>query len=420
MRRSTSAVSAILLSLALLAAPVSADEPPPPEEEELPADYFDVAPDTSETLYGWLGPDEELPPPPEMHGVLEEDDYLNPIVCEWPDEDEEALPDEYGVQFTRFVDDDSPFGWVYVKLDIYYPDDFNTELDYPAMIMIHGGGWGTGCRRNVQNLANMATAEGYIVFAIDHRMGCDEGDTTYDEQIRVLCDQPAPAAVTDSLAAVEFVRDPPGWYGGGDWEDSFNGDIAALGFSSGGNLAFMLGVLGPSNVDTDVQVVGGYSGTTEVGLLAEENPEEDRYLDPCDEAWGQKQAACRAARELYVGGCELFPVPEGGEGSEDEDYQDCLAIADDASPWSVIEEDTPAEIAPVYIANATDELTPYQEALDYELQLEDESVTVHLCTIGGVDQHRHATGLDDKQCYLEGVTTWVSTMDFFDDWVTIP
>jgi acetyl esterase/lipase len=172
------------------------------------------------------------------------------------------------------------------------------------MIMIHGGGWRSGCRKNVQSLADMARDAGYIVFSIDYRMSCEETDPPFSDNVEKMCDHYAPHALADIQAAVPFFRaetTPSFSNGEGEWIKHLNEaeDMTALGFSSGGNLAFMLGVLGDTASDTDLQVVGGFSGPTEIGLL--DNGGASRVDDPCDGAWSQKQAACRGARNDYVG-----------------------------------------------------------------------------------------------------------------------
>ncbi len=63
-------------------------------------------------------------------------------------------------------------GIVYAKLDkrelhvdIYRPDDKET---YPALIMVHGGGWNSGDRSMEVPMAQMIASKGYVTIPVEY------------------------------------------------------------------------------------------------------------------------------------------------------------------------------------------------------------------------------------------------------------
>lgn len=104
-------------------------------------------------------------------------------------------------------------------LDLYRPQNITGPL--PVIIWIHGGGWDSGSK--VHCPAAPVAADGYAIASIDHR------------STRVA---PFPAQIEDCKAAVRWLRAHASQY-------HLDPDhIGAWGFSSGGNLAALLGTTG--------------------------------------------------------------------------------------------------------------------------------------------------------------------------------
>ena len=90
----------------------------------------------------------------------------------------------------------------------------------PGIIMIHGGGWRSGNKNQMQVLAQEITAKGYSCFAIEYRLSLE---AKY------------PQAIYDVKNAIKFIKDNA---------KRFRVDpdkIAVLGCSSGGQMAALIG-----------------------------------------------------------------------------------------------------------------------------------------------------------------------------------
>lgn len=90
----------------------------------------------------------------------------------------------------------------------------------PAVIMIHGGGWRSGNKNQMQFLGKEIAAKGYSCFAIEYRLSLE---AKY------------PTGVIDVKNAIKFIKDNA---------SKFNVDpnkIAILGCSSGGQMAALIG-----------------------------------------------------------------------------------------------------------------------------------------------------------------------------------
>jgi len=104
-----------------------------------------------------------------------------------------------------------------LKLNIYRPDD---AKNYPAMLMVHGGGWNSGNMSLQIPMAQQIAAKGYVTIPVEYRLS---PEAIY------------PAAVHDLKAAVRWVRENASKYG-------INADqIAISGCSAGGQLAMLIG-----------------------------------------------------------------------------------------------------------------------------------------------------------------------------------
>lgn len=111
-----------------------------------------------------------------------------------------------------------------LHLDAYFK---NQNTLQPAVILIHGGGWKSGDKSQMQFLAQEIAAQGYACFCVEYRLS-DEAKY--------------PAAVIDVKTAIQYVKSNAA---------NFNIDInkvAVLGCSSGGQLAALVGTTNGNKV----------------------------------------------------------------------------------------------------------------------------------------------------------------------------
>lgn len=116
---------------------------------------------------------------------------------------------------------------------VFTPDDWPQELSgdiirprnetiYPAVVMIHGGGWTRRSRGDTDSLAETVAEMGFVVFNVSYRFAPEHQ---------------FPAQIHDVQLATKWLRENAASFGA-DAEK-----IAAWGYSSGAHLAAMLGVI---------------------------------------------------------------------------------------------------------------------------------------------------------------------------------
>ncbi|RXM43690.1 alpha/beta hydrolase [Flavobacterium sp. YO12] len=133
----------------------------------------------------------------------------------------------------------------------------NKQKQNPAVIMIHGGGWRSGNKSQMNPLAQEITSKGYSCFTIEYRLSLE---AKY------------PYGVYDVKNAIRFIKDNA---------KKFNVDpnkIAVLGCSSGGQMAALIGTTNgisafddPSNKSKSSSKVNAIINVD--GILAFRHPE---------------------------------------------------------------------------------------------------------------------------------------------------
>lgn len=103
-----------------------------------------------------------------------------------------------------------------LHLDIYRPND---KKKYPALIMVHGGGWRSGNKSMGRPMAQRIATEGYVTIPVEYRLSLEA---------------PYPAAIHDIKAAIRWVKGNAEKYG----VDTTR--IAIEGESAGGQLAMLV------------------------------------------------------------------------------------------------------------------------------------------------------------------------------------
>ncbi|MGB8375107.1 MAG: pectinesterase family protein, partial [Salegentibacter sp.] len=117
-----------------------------------------------------------------------------------------------------------------LKADVYMPNTKTSEK-YPAVLLIHGGGWLTGSKENERIMAQHLAMNGYVGVNAAYRLGTE---AEY------------PAGVLDLKDALKWMRKNAEKY-------HINPNkIAVLGASAGGQLATLLGV----TADADIYKTG--------------------------------------------------------------------------------------------------------------------------------------------------------------------
>lgn len=113
--------------------------------------------------------------------------------------------------------DNTPYGKRELHLDLFRPEN---KKKYPAVILIHGGGWSSGDRTQEIPMAQQIAAKGYVTAAVEFRLS---PEALY------------PAAIHDVKAAIRWMRAHADQYG-------IDGKhIAVLGCSSGGQMVNLIG-----------------------------------------------------------------------------------------------------------------------------------------------------------------------------------
>jgi acetyl esterase/lipase len=147
-----------------------------------------------------------------------------------------------------------------LKLDIVRPDG---KGPYPAVVFIHGGGWGLGTRKDYSSEIERAAGQGYVAASIDYRL------SVADEKGKVK--HHFPDQVQDVKCAFRWLRanakkykiDPK--------------RIGVVGSSAGGHLALMLATTadhkefegdgGNAGFSSAVQAVVHWAGPTDLAKM---------------------------------------------------------------------------------------------------------------------------------------------------------
>lgn len=134
-------------------------------------------------------------------------------------------------------------------LDLYLPAPGVTPS--PLVLLVHGGGWGSGERANMAPLAARLAARGYAAATVSYRLS---GQARY------------PAAVDDVKAALDWLRLHAGEFG----VDPAR--VAIAGGSAGGQIAALVGMTRARDVRAVVNIDGLSDFTSPEALRHEDDP----------------------------------------------------------------------------------------------------------------------------------------------------
>ncbi|MGV3616400.1 MAG: alpha/beta hydrolase [Fimbriimonas sp.] len=140
-----------------------------------------------------------------------------------------------------------------LKLDFYRPKE--GKAPFPAVILLHGGGWSGGSRSEMAGIARIFAEEGLMGVTASYRLAPKNL---------------WPAQREDVAAAVAYLREHA------EELDIKRDAIGASGVSAGGHLSTILGTDGPGiDAMSRVQAVGSISGIHD--LAAPMTSDGDRY-----------------------------------------------------------------------------------------------------------------------------------------------
>lgn len=131
-----------------------------------------------------------------------------------------------------------------LSLDVYQPKEPGS---YPAVVLIHGGGWNEGDKSEWDDLGGRLAEQGFVAFAPNYRLAPPNGTDH------------SPAPVEDLEAAIAWIEANAATYSA-DPEA-----LGALGSSAGAHIALMLGTLGDGADRVDAVV--SWSGPTAFARL---------------------------------------------------------------------------------------------------------------------------------------------------------
>ncbi|MDI9876476.1 alpha/beta hydrolase [Flectobacillus rivi] len=164
----------------------------------------------------------------------------------------------------------TPFGPRDLHLDIFRP---KKKGKYPALLMIHGGGWRSGEKSMQVPLAQLIANKGFVTIPVEYQLSLEA---------------PYPAAVHNIKAAIRWVKAHAQEF------DIDTTKMAISGCSAGGHLASLVGLTGGVprfegtmgnhlGVSTKLQAIVDIDGV--INFLAPSSLNLERKSDSPDAAW---------------------------------------------------------------------------------------------------------------------------------------
>ena len=194
------------------------------------------------------------------------------------------------------------------QMHIWELNDLCPRDGWPAVLLIHGGGWKSGSWEDFESLAPAMTRRGVMAAAIDYRLAPEHR---------------WPAQLEDVFAAIDFLHH----------QQVDRERIALWGHSAGGHLALMAGLLRPDLV----RCVVALGAPADLRRIEQTSPDpledifDPEHLDaaspisvPCDApppvllVHGERDPVCPVAHAREHAairpGVELLEVPGGDHG----------------------------------------------------------------------------------------------------------
>lgn len=119
-----------------------------------------------------------------------------------------------------------------LSLEVFYPEHFDVDKTYPAMMFFFGGGWVGGSRQQFLNQAEYFSSRGMVCFLADYRTQKVHGASPFE-------------CIADAKSAMRFVRANAARF-------SISPErIVAAGGSAGGHLAAATALIEAYNAEED-------------------------------------------------------------------------------------------------------------------------------------------------------------------------
>jgi acetyl esterase/lipase len=263
-------------------------------------------------------------------------------------------------------------GGVTLTLDVYRPPQ-PVGLR-PAVVVVHGGAWGSGSAGDVESQARLFAREGWVAFAINYRLTSQTPN-------------PWPDELSDVQRAVRWV---------GAHARSYDADpdkLSMLGVSAGGHLAILVAELGTAvdgtgrklndpNPPVTVRAVAAWSPPTRLAGLV--TPPDGDTPPDC----GNRNDNCAHFWRLPLVQKFLGCLPTT-----------CPARYAAASPTSR----ATAFASPIWWSNARQEITPLPQAQALDRSLQSAGVDHQLDVVAG---DRHAD--EDQTKVWNDMVPWMA------------
>ncbi len=247
-------------------------------------------------------------------------------------------------------------------LDLFLPKDDGKSLR-PAVVVIHGGAWRSGNKRDMHPIAELFTRHGYVTAAVNYRLA---PKWSY------------PAQLDDCQRSVRWLRKRA---------DEFRLDpkgIGAAGASAGGHLSALLGTRDTRD-DSDPELKGISS---KVQCVLD-------IFGPTD-----------FTEELYVKASRTPPLGQILLDFLGKPYDEAKEVWREASPLSHVSSDD----APFFIVHGTtDRLVPVEQSQRFAQALQKAGVEVKLVIIEGMGHG--PTTPEQREKFMEAINEAVKFFD---------
>ncbi len=117
-------------------------------------------------------------------------------------------------------------------IDIYYPENTNSDISQPAIVFFFGGGWNFGDINQFKPHATYFSKQGIVCFLVDYRVKNNQGTTPFE-------------SLKDAKSALRFIRSHAKEF------HIDTGKIIASGGSAGGHLAAATAICSGFNESSD-------------------------------------------------------------------------------------------------------------------------------------------------------------------------
>jgi len=226
----------------------------------------------------------------------------------------------------------------HLTLDVYRPDRPSDGL--PAVVLVHGGAWGSGKSQDVDDEARLVAREGWVAFSLNYRL---VGETPH----------PWPDELTDVQRGIRWVAAHASDYGADATK------LAVLGISAGGHLAIMAGEIGTTVDGTGQTITDDADPAVRIRAVAAWSPPTklSGLTTPADADAPPDCGSNKACTDFW-----RIPLVKAFIGCS---VESCPKDYDAASPVDRVSPDG----APVWFSNGTEELVPLIQAQELDRAL---------------------------------------------------